>query len=199
MNGCRYRDIVGSEDIILSGLKDVRLHQWDVLVGSGMIDHGRPVLRQNFIHASAILSTSNLGVEGDLREGPAHFAIDTLDAPLAPKELIALHELLGQGVGPRAERKAGSDVTNGAVLRRSEAVHVCALTILVAIGRVGVCEPDLHPADVLVEVSRKIHCHPQRLLSVLKETKPAGHLAGNAIVEFSIDEVLIRSPSHQFQ
>ena len=38
MLGGGYGEVVCAEDVVLNGLKDVRLHEGDVLVGRGVID-----------------------------------------------------------------------------------------------------------------------------------------------------------------
>ena len=68
--------VVGAEDVVLDGLEDVGLHHGDVLVGGGVIDDGGRVLAKDFVQAGAILDAADLGVEGDVGEGLAHFAVD---------------------------------------------------------------------------------------------------------------------------
>src|SRR5580704_16366657 len=74
----RGRDghIVTSEDIVRDGLKYMSLHQWNVLVGRGMVNHRRFVVLKDFVQAIAILNVSNLGIKGNKRKGLTHFAFD---------------------------------------------------------------------------------------------------------------------------
>jgi hypothetical protein len=73
---CGHSHVIGPEDVVLDRLENVRFHEGDMLVGSGMIDNLWPILTQDVVQAGAILNAPNLRMEGNLRESLAHFAID---------------------------------------------------------------------------------------------------------------------------
>jgi len=73
---CGHSHVIGPEDVVLDRLENVRFHEGDMLVGSGMIDNLWPILTQDVVQAGAILNAPNLRIEADLRERLAHFAIN---------------------------------------------------------------------------------------------------------------------------
>src|SRR5207245_1387332 len=129
---------------------------------------------------------------------PLGFALFTCDAELVPGELMLRHEFLGEFFGPRAKWKSGSDVSNRTALQAGDAVHIRAAPteLIIPVGRVRVREPDQRPTDVLVKVSLEVEGDLERMLAFAKEAHPAGNLSWGAVVEFSVDKVFIRSPSH---
>src|ERR1700683_5441740 len=68
--------VVASKNIVFDCLKYMSLHQWNVLVGGGVVNHGRFVELKDFVQAIAILNASNLRIKGNERKGLAHFAFD---------------------------------------------------------------------------------------------------------------------------
>src|ERR1700722_19312667 len=68
--------VVASKNVVFDGLKYVSLHQRNVLVSRGMVNHRRFVVLKDFVQAIAILNASDLRIEGNKRKGLTHFAFN---------------------------------------------------------------------------------------------------------------------------
>ena len=68
--------IVGAENVVFDGLKHMILHEWNMFVGCGMINHIRSVELKDLVQAVTILYASNLGVKRNVRKRLTHFTVD---------------------------------------------------------------------------------------------------------------------------
>jgi hypothetical protein len=129
---------------------------------------------------------------------PPALAPESQESVSVPGVLMLPHELLGECLGPRTERKPGGDVADFPSLHRRESIHVRSFPFEAGapIRRRWVRKPDDRATDVLVEVSRQIEDRPQRLLAATHKTYPSRDLPWNMVVEFPVDEVFVRTPRH---
>src|ERR1700722_5970729 len=68
--------VVASKNVVFDGLKYMSLHQRNVLVSRGMVNHRWLVVLKDFVQAIAILNASNLRIKGNKRKGLTHFVFD---------------------------------------------------------------------------------------------------------------------------
>src|ERR1035441_8020218 len=87
---------------------------------------------------------------------PSAFPCGLTETRLFPEELMVSHAPLCDRVRPWAEREAGGDVAGRSALHARKRFHVCPFLFEIFVLRLGIPEPDHLPANVLVEIARKV-------------------------------------------